>query len=435
MSEETPKPASSEGAASPSAPQQTVPRPAGSVAAAPSASPKESIPPKRSRAWLFILVLIPVVLLGLILVRVVFQKPKPAPPLPPVTISTATATQGDMGVFVDGLLGIVTPLATVSVPSQVSGQLVKVNYSEGQIVTNGDVLAEIDPRPYQATLDSAQGQLARDKALLAEAQMDLKRYQAAYETKSVPKQQLDDQAALVEQDLGTVKYDEGQVESAKVQLGFCHIATPISGRVGLRLIDPGNIVLSSSTNALVMVTQLQPITVIFSVAEDFLPEIQRQMGLGNHMIVQVFDRSSETNLDTGSVLALDNLIDTETGTIRLRAIFTNKNNILFPNQFVNTKLLIETLHNQTLIPASTVQRNGTATFVYVVTEDETVKTQDITVRITDGDMSAVQGIKPGQVIASDNFNRLQDGAKVRLRVAGGEGSGGKEGGARKKTKE
>jgi multidrug efflux system membrane fusion protein len=405
------------------------------VAAAPSASPKESIPPKRSRAWLFILVLIPVVLLGLILVRVVFQKPKPAPPLPPVTISTATATQGDMGVFVDGLLGIVTPLATVSVPSQVSGQLVKVNYSEGQIVTNGDVLAEIDPRPYQATLDSAQGQLARDKALLAEAQMDLKRYQAAYETKSVPKQQLDDQAALVEQDLGTVKYDEGQVESAKVQLGFCHIATPISGRVGLRLIDPGNIVLSSSTNALVMVTQLQPITVIFSVAEDFLPEIQRQMGLGNHMIVQVFDRSSETNLDTGSVLALDNLIDTETGTIRLRAIFTNKNNILFPNQFVNTKLLIETLHNQTLIPASTVQRNGTATFVYVVTEDETVKTQDITVRITDGDMSAVQGIKPGQVIASDNFNRLQDGAKVRLRVAGGEGSGGKEGGARKKTKE
>ena len=435
MSEETPKPASSEGAASPSAPQQTVPRPAGSVAAAPSASPKESIPPKRSRAWLFILVLIPVVLLGLILVRVVFQKPKPAPPLPPVTISTATATQGDMSVFVDGLLGIVTPLATVSVPSQVSGQLVKVNYSEGQIVTNGDVLAEIDPRPYQATLDSAQGQLARDKALLAEAQMDLKRYQAAYETKSVPKQQLDDQAALVEQDLGTVKYDEGQVESAKVQLGFCHIATPISGRVGLRLIDPGNIVLSSSTNALVMVTQLQPITVIFSVAEDFLPEIQRQMGLGNHMIVQVFDRSSETNLDTGSVLALDNLIDTETGTIRLRAIFTNKNNILFPNQFVNTKLLIETLHNQTLIPASTVQRNGTATFVYVVTEDETVKTQDITVRITDGDMSAVQGIKPGQVIASDNFNRLQDGAKVRLRVAGGEGSGGKEGGARKKTKE
>jgi multidrug efflux system membrane fusion protein len=307
--------------------------------------------------------------------------------------------------------------------------LVKVNYSEGQIVTNGDVLAEIDPRPYQAALDSAQGQLARDKALLAEAQMDLKRYQAAYETKSIPKQQLDDQAALVDQDLGTVKYDEGQVESAKVQLGFCSITTPISGRAGLRLIDPGNIVLASSTNALVIIAQLQPITVIFSVAEDYLPDIQRQMGLGNHMIVQAFDRSETTNLDNGSVLALDNLIDTGTGTIRVRAIFTNKNNVLFPNQFVNTKLLIETLHNQTLVPTSDIQRNGTATFVYVVAENETVKMQDITLIRTDGDTSAVQGIKPGQVIAADNFNRLQDGAKVRVR-----GTGGNEGGSgRRKT--
>ncbi|MGO8701512.1 MAG: efflux RND transporter periplasmic adaptor subunit [Limisphaerales bacterium] len=428
MSEETPKPASSEGVASPATPQEAAPKPAGPAAVASPASPKESAPKKKGRGWLVVLILIPALLLGIILFRVIFRRPKPAPPPPPVAISTATATQGDMGIYQDGLLGVVTPLATVSVPSQVSGQLVKVNYSEGQIVTNGDVLAEIDPRPYQAALDSAQGQWARDKALLAEAQMDLKRYQAAYETKSIPKQQLDDQAALVDQDLGTVKYDEGQVESAKVQLGFCSITTPISGRVGLRLIDPGNVVLSSSTNALVMITQLQPITVIFSVAEDFLPDIQRQMGLGNHMIVQAFDHSEQTNLDTGSVLALDNLIDTTTGTIRVRAIFTNKNNILFPNQFVNTKLLIETLHNQTLIPTSTVQRNGAAAFVYVVTENETVKTQDITLIRTDGDTSAVQGIKPGQVIAADNFNRLQDGAKVRLR-----GAGGNEGGGRRKT--
>jgi multidrug efflux system membrane fusion protein len=430
MSEETPKPASSEGVASPLKPQETSPKPVGSGAVASPASPKESVPTQKRRGWPVILVLIAVLLLGIIVFQVVFRRPKPAPPPPPVAISTATSTQGDMGVYVDGLLGIVTPLATVSVPSQVSGQLIKVNYGEGQMVTNGDVLAEIDPRPYQAALDSAEGQLARDKALLAEAQMDLKRYQAAYETKSIPKQQLDDQTALVEQDLGTVKYDQGQVESAKVQLGFCHITTPISGRVGLRLIDPGNIVLSSSTNALVMITQLQPITVIFTVNEDFLPEIQRQLVLGNHMIVQAFDRSEQTNLDTGSVLALDNLIDTETGTIRVRAIFTNKNNVLFPNQFVNTKLLIETLHNQTLIPASTVQRNGTAAFVYVVTADETVKVQDITVGITDGDTSAVQGLKPGQVIAADNFNRLQDGAKVRLRGAGGNEGGG---GGRRKT--
>jgi multidrug efflux system membrane fusion protein len=372
------------------------------------------------------LVVVLAVILGLILFRLIFRRPEPVPPPPPVRISTATAKKGDMGIFRDGLLGIVTPLATVSVPSQVSGQLVKVNYNEGQLVRAGDVLAEIDPRPFQATLDEAVGQLERDQALLAEAQMDLKRYQSAYESKAIPKQTLDDQGAVVQQDMGTVKYDQGQVESAKVQLGFCHITTPISGRVGLRLVDLGNIVLSSSTNALVMITQLQPITVIFSVEEDFLPQIQHQLGLGNHMSVQAFDRAEQTNLATGSVLALDNLIDTTTGTIRVKAIFTNSDYALFPNQFVNTKLLIDTLHNQTLIPAATIQRNGTAAFVYVVT-NETVKMQSITVGTTDGDTAAVEGIKPGEVIAADNFNRLQDGAKISVREPGQGGKGGQGG--------
>jgi membrane fusion protein, multidrug efflux system len=395
MSEETPKPARSKEIAPP-------PSHGGTASG-------------KNQGWLIAGVLVAVGLLGLILFRVVLRRPPPPPVPPPVMVSSTNAVQGDMGIYVDGLLGVVTPIATVSVPSQVSGQLIKVNYTEGQMVRAGDVLAEIDPRQFQATLDSAEGQLERDQALLAEAQTDLKRYQAAYAQKAIPKQLLDDQTGLVEQDAGSVKYDQGQVESAKVQLGYCHITSPISGRVGLRLIDPGNIVLASSTNGLVMITELEPITVVFSVAEDFLPQIQHQLTLGNHMSVQSFDRSEETLLATGSVLALDNLIDTVTGSVRIKAIFTNKNDILFPNQFVNVKLLIDTLHRQTLIPASVVQRNGTATFVYLLTPEETVKMQSITISATDGDKVAVSGLKPGEAIVADNFNRLQDGAKVRVR--------------------
>ena len=395
MSEETPKVARSE-------PVSSTPLPAGSA-------------PEKRNGWLIFAILVIVLVIGVILFHVIRGQPKRAPAAPPVAVSTATARKGDMGIYVEGLLGAVTPLATVAAPSQVSGQLKSVNFVEGQMVRAGDLLAEIDPRPFQAQLDSAQGQLARDKALLAEARIDLQRYQAAYEQKAIPKQQLDNQAALVEQDAGSVKYDQGQVDSATVQLGFCRITSPISGRVGLRLVDPGNIVLSSSTNGVVMITQIQPITIIFSVAEDYLPQIQRQLAMGNHMTVEAFDRAQQTNLASGSVLALDNIIDSGTGTVRLKALFTNADNALFPSQFVNVRLLIDTLRGQTLIPASVIQRNGTATFVYVLDEDDVVEMRTVKVGITDGDTAAVEGVNPGEVLAADNFNRLQDGTPVRPR--------------------
>jgi membrane fusion protein, multidrug efflux system len=390
MSEETPKPAKPNNAPPPSQP--------GSA-------------PRKNRRWLIITTVIVVLVIGAILWHVIGGRSKPAPPPPSVPISTATAQEGDIGIYVEAL-GAVTPVATVTVPSQVSGQLTKVNFVEGQMVHAGDLLAEIDARPFEAQLTSAEGQLEHDQALLAEAQMDLTRYQAAYEQKAIPKQQLDDQLALVNQYTGTVKFDQGQVDNAKVQLGYCRISSPIPGRVGLRLIDPGNIILASLTNGIAVITQLQPITVIFSVAEDYLPQIQHQLELGNHMSVQAFDRAEETNLATGVVLALDNLIDSGTGTIRIKAVFTNEDNALFPNQFVNAKLLIDTLHNQTLIPSTVIQRNGKAAFVFVVKQDSTVEMRAITLGTTDGNTTAVTGVKPGEVLAADNFNRLKDKVKV-----------------------
>jgi multidrug efflux system membrane fusion protein len=392
MPEETPKPAKPE----------NVPAPALQPGSA------------RKKRWSWLIITIVVLLFGVILFRAIVGRKKTAPPPPPVPVLMTNAQSGDIGIYVEAL-GVVTPVATVTVPSQVSGQLTKVSFVEGQMVHAGDLLAEIDPRPFEAQLASAEGQLERDQALLAEARMDLARYQAAYEAKAIPKQQLDDQLALVDQEVGTVKFDQGQVDNAKVQLGYCQIATPISGRVGLRLIDPGNIILASLTNGIAVVTQLQPITVIFSVAEDYLPQIQHQLQLGNQLTVEALDRAQETNLASGVVLALDNQIDTGTGTIRIKAVFTNEDNALFPNQFVNAKLLIDTLHNQTLIPSAVVQRNGQAAFVFVVKPDSTVEMRTITLGTTDGNTTAVTGVKPGEALAADNFNRLQDKVKVTQR--------------------
>jgi membrane fusion protein, multidrug efflux system len=400
---------------------------------------------KKHSWWPEIIGLVVVLLIGVVLYRVIDTKSKPPPPLPPTQVTTTTAQKGDIGIYVEGL-GAVTPIATINVPSQVTGQLTNVAFTEGQIVHAGDLLAEIDGRPYQAQLDSAQGQLTRDQALLSEAQMDLKRYQSAYEQKAIPQQQMEDQSAVVNQDTGTVKYDEGQIASAKVMLTYCHIISPVTGRVGLRLVDPGNIVLASSTNGIVVVTQLQPITVIFSVSEDDLPAIQHQLSVGNHMSVGAWDRAQQTNLATGSVLALDNQIDSGTGTVRIRSIFTNQDYALFPNQFVNAKLLLDTMRDQTLIPDSVIQRNGTNTFVYVLHESTNApppptgtnaqstnklfiaEMRSVSVGVTDGDKTAVQGIDPGDLLAADNFNRLQDKAKVTPRRSGGPGApGGTEG--------
>jgi len=318
---------------------------------------------------------------------------------------------------------VVTPINTVMVKSRVDGQLMSVNYIEGQMVHAGDSLVEIDPRPYQSQLTQAEGQLARDQALLENARVDLDRYQIAYSKNAIPKQQLDTQVATVHQYEGTVKLDQGQVDNAKLQITYSHITAPFSGRVGLRLVDPGNIVHATDTNPLAVITQLQPITVIFTVAEDYLPQIQRQLLAGKTLVVDAFDRAQTKKIATGTLQTLDNEIDTTTGTLKFRAVFKNEDLSLFPNQFVNARLLVDTLHNATLLPNTVIQRNAESAFVYLLKPDQTVAMQIITVGTTDGHTSAVEGIEPGAVVAADNFNRLTDGAKVTVRKPSNEGSG------------
>jgi membrane fusion protein, multidrug efflux system len=346
-----------------------------------------------------------------------------APPAPDtaLTVTTASARKGDLGVYVDAL-GTVTPVYTVTVTSRVVGQIVSVNYQEGQLVHKGDSLLEIDPRPYQAALTQVQGQLAHDQGVLNEARIDVERYQQAFARNAIAKQLLDDQQQVVTQDEGTVGNDQGQVENAKLNLAYCHITSPIDGRVGLRLVDPGNIVQANGTTPLVVITQLQPITVIFSVAEDYLPQIQEQLRQGHRLQVDVFDRTQQKQIATGALLTLDNQIDTTTGTIRLKAIFDNKDTPLFPNQFVNAKLLVTTQRGATLIPSGAVQRNGQGAFVYQVNKDHGVSLHTITVGTTDGNTTAVQGLNPGDVIAVDNFDKLQDGMKVAVRENTGGGN-------------
>lgn len=336
---------------------------------------------------------------------------------PPVPVSTVVVRKGDIGVFVSAL-GTVTPVYTVAVKSRVDGQLMAVNYQEGQMVHTGEALAEIDPRPYQALLAQAEGQLARDKALLENAKIDLDRYQAAYARNAIAKQTLDTQGATLHQYEGSVKFDQGQVDNAKVQLAYCHLTAPITGRVGLRLVDPGNIVHSSDTNPLVVITQLQPITVIFSVAEDDLPRIVHQLNLGKQLEVDAFDRAQEKRIATGKLLTLDNQVDPGTGTVRLKAIFSNEDDSLFPSQFVNVKLRVDTQQGATLVPVAAVQRNAQGSFVYVVKPDQTAAMHTVTVGTTDETNAAVAGLEPGAIIVADNFNRLQDGARVTSRKPG-----------------
>src|SRR5580692_9290802 len=329
-----------------------------------------------------------------------------------VTVTTATAQKGNIGVYLDAI-GTVTPVYTASITSQVTGLVTVVHYREGQLVHKGDALIEIDPRPFEAQLMQAEGTLEKDTQVLAQAQMDLDRYRDAWARNGIPKQTLDDQEKIVLQDQGTVKNDQGTVNFDKVQVAFCHITAPISGRVGLRLVDPGNVVQADGTTSLVVITEEQPITVVFTIAEDNLGQVQEQMRHGKRLAVDAFDRASQSKIATGKLLTLDNLIDTTTGTVKLRAVFDNKNGALFPNQFVNARLLVKTLEGVTLIPSSTIQHNGQTTFVYLI-QNDTAQIRNVQPGVTDGGMTVVDGINPGDVVADSSFEKLQSNSKVAV---------------------
>jgi membrane fusion protein, multidrug efflux system len=327
-----------------------------------------------------------------------------------VTLTVATATKGNIGVYLDAI-GTVTPVYTASITSQVTGPVVAVHFKEGQIVRKGDPLVDIDPRPFQATLMQAQGTLERDQAILAQGMMDRDRYRDAWARNAIPKQTLDDQEKIVLQQAGTVKIDQGTVAFDQVQLGYCHITAPISGRVGLRLVDPGNVVQAAGTVTLAVITQLQPITVIFTIPEDSLGQVQPRLRVGAKLPVDAYDRAALKKVASGSLLTLDNQIDTTTGTVKARASFDNRDNALFPNEFVNARLLVNTLQEATIIPSSTIQHNGTAAFVYVI-QDNMAHQRPVKPGVSEGNNTEVEGVASGEVVADSSFDKLQDKARV-----------------------
>ncbi len=347
-------------------------------------------------------------------------------PVNPVAVSVATVSSGEMAVRIPAL-GTITPLATVTVKTQINGQLQKILFTEGQLVKQGDPLALIDPRPYEATLAQQEGNLRRDQALLAEARLDLKRYEDLITQDSVPQQQVDTQRSLVDQDVGVVASDEAQIKAAKVNLIYCHITAPVSGRVGLRQVDQGNYVTPGDANGIVVITELQPITAIFPVPEDNVTKIMQRLHDGATLTAEAYDRANSTKLADGKVLTIDNQIDLETGTVKLRALFDNQDNTLFPNQFVNIQLVVENLQNQTIMPNAAVHRgapNGvTTTFVYLVNQDNTVSVRPVTLGVADGEKVAVTaGLNPGAVVVTEGGDRLRDGAAVQLPQAPGAGT-------------
>ena len=379
--------------------------------------PTESLTTHKSRWWIWLIVVVVILVIVAIWQRRGSSDAKASGDAAtrPVLVSTAAAHQGDIGIYLNAL-GTVTPVYTDMVTSRVQGEITHVYYHEGQMVRKGDPLIEIDPRPYQAALTQVEGQLAHDQAVLKEAKIDLERYKQALDRNAIAKQQYDDQEQVVLQDEGTVKNDEGQLANAKVNLVYTHITAPIDGRVGLRLVDPGNIVQANSTTVLVVITQLQPITVIFSIAEDQLPQIQQQLRKGKKLTVDAFDRAGSVKLASGTLLTLDNVIDPTTGTLKLKAIFDNKDKALFASQFVNVKLLVDTQHNMTLIPTPAIQRNAQGAYVYVIKNDQTASMRTITAGTTDGSVTAVQGVEPQEVVAVNGFDKLLDGAKVTIRT-------------------
>jgi len=341
-------------------------------------------------------------------------------------VDAAKARRGNIGVYVTGL-GSVTPIYTVTVQTRVDGQLMEVLYKEGDMVKQGDKLAAIDPRPYQAQLTQYEGQLIRDQALLDNARIDQARYETLLKQNAVPEQQLATQIALVKQDEGIVKNDEGLIEGVKVNLVYCNITAPISGRIGLRLVDPGNIVQTSDTTGLLVITQIQPISVIFTIAEDQLPSVLAKHLAGQKLPVDAFDRDLKKKLASGSLTTIDNLIDQTTGTVKLRATFDNEHNELFPNQFVIARLLLQEKAKVVLVPSAAVQRNSTSTYMYVVKPDSTVTLRQVKVGTSDDtNIEITSGVQEGDVVVLSGVDKLQEGSKVAVTLEGAAPNAGKQ---------
>ncbi len=333
-----------------------------------------------------------------------------------VSVGAETARTGDIAVYLDGI-GTVTPRAMVTVHSRVDGELMAVHFREGDTVASGDLLAEIDPRPFEVQLAQAEGQLARDQALLANAKVDLLRYRALAKDDAIPKQQLDTQEALVRQDEAALVVDRGQIDAAKLNLVYCRIVSPVAGRVGLRLVDPGNLVHASDAGGLVVVTQLRPIDVVFTIPEDELPALMAKVRAGERLTVDALDRERTTKLASGTLLTVDNTIDPATGTVRVKAEFANDDEALFPNQFVNARLELDVHRGATLVPEAAVQRGAQGTFVWVVKDDQTAEMRPVTLGVTEGpDASIDAGVAAGERVVVEGAEGLRPGARVTIQA-------------------
>jgi membrane fusion protein, multidrug efflux system len=378
----------------------------------------ETQPERRRRLWPRVIVICVVFIIAIALIAHFYESDKPAkanavPPAMPVVV--ATVRTGNMPIYLTGL-GSVTALNTVTVRSRVDGELFNVAVGEGQMVTAGQLIAEIDPRPFEVQLIQAQGQKERDEATLANARIDLERYRVLAAQNAIPKQQYDTQVSTVRQLEATTKADQGAVESAQLQLVYTRITSPINGRIGLRQVDPGNIVHASDQNGIAIITQVQPINVVFTIAQDNLPPILKKLHAGVQMPVQVFDRDFRTKLANGTLLTVDNQIDVTTGTVRLKAIFQNDDNALFPNQFVNARLLLDTRRSVVLAPAAAIQHGPQTTFVFLVKPDNTVETRDVRVGLIEGEMALIEkGLSAGDVVVTQGVDKLQPGMKVSPR--------------------